>query len=189
MKRLGKFGHCLSLIVGSLIGTFCFLVLGAIIAAKPVREAVLSAHGILISSKPLDLSPTQSAVVLDLLQKGSLISSNDLLTNVSSFYSTMIQVLIATFFVFGVLSLFAVQANARRQIEDITDVAVTKASANHFQSIGFDKQVREKIDGSLQIELESYEDRLVELEEVGKRVDELEARLREKVASEPATEE
>lgn len=90
MKRLGRFGHCLSLIIGACLGTFGFLVLGAIIAAKPIRESILSAHGILVSSKPLELSPAQTALVADLLKKGALISSNDLLTNVSSYYSTMI---------------------------------------------------------------------------------------------------
>jgi hypothetical protein len=179
MKRLGRIGHCLSLVIGACIGTFAFLVLGAIIAAKPIQEAVLSAHGILVSSKPLQLTPAQAAVVADLLKKGALISSNDLLTNVTSYYSTMIQVLIALFFVFGALSYFAIQANARRQIEEVSDAIVVKAVAGHFNSVQFDKEVINKVDRSLQLELEDYENRISELEATAERVDQLEQRVKE----------
>jgi hypothetical protein len=179
MKRLGKVGHCLSIIVGTFLGSFCFLLLATLITAKPVRDTILSAHGVLIASKPTPLTFEQNAVVMDLLQRGALISSNDLLSNMSSFYSTTIQILIATFFVFGALSFFAVQANARRQIEDVADANVSKATANHFGSMEFDRQIREKIDSSLQIELESYESRIVNLEQTNERVNELEGRVRE----------
>lgn len=179
MKRLGRFGHCLSLILGASLGTFGFLVLGAIIAAKPIREGILSAHGILVSSKPLELSAAQAALITDLLKQGALISSNDLLTNVSAFYSTMIQILIATFFVFGALSYFAIQANARRQIEEISDTLVGKAVATHFNSAQFDKDVVGKVDRSLQIEFEDYENRIGDLEVNAERVEQLEQRVQE----------
>jgi hypothetical protein len=179
MKRLGRFGHCLSLIVGACLGTFAFLVLAVLVSAKPIREAVLSAHGILVSSKPLDLTAEQGATIAGLLEKGALISSNDLLTNVSSFYSTMIQVLIATFFVFGALSYFAIQANARRQIEELSETGVARSTTSHFNSIGFDRDLKNKIDQSLQIEIEDYEGRLEELEQTADRVAELEKRVHE----------
>jgi polyhydroxyalkanoate synthesis regulator phasin len=190
MKRMGRVGTCLSLIAGACIGTFAFLVLGAIIAAKPIREGILSAHGILVSSKPIELTAEQSFVITDLLKQGALISSNDLLTNVSSFYSTMIQVLIATFFVFGALSYFAIQANARRQIEEISDPLIGKAVASHFNSVQFDKEVISKVQSSLQIELENYENRMGDLEENAERVGELERRVQELSSkNEPAPEE
>ncbi|WP_456770036.1 hypothetical protein [Bradyrhizobium sp. USDA 4448] len=167
------------MILGACLGTFCFLVLGAIIAAKPIRESILSAHGILVSSKPLELTPEQSAMVTELLKQGALISSNDLLTNVSSFYSTTIQVLIATFFVFGALSYFAIQGNARRQIEEISDVLVSKAVAVHFGSAQFDKEVITKINSSLQIEQEDFANRVADLESNAVRLDEIEHRVQE----------
>ncbi|SFM57157.1 hypothetical protein SAMN05216573_102604 [Bradyrhizobium sp. Rc3b] len=179
MKRMGRIGHCLSVTFGALLGTFAFLTLGVIVSAKPVREAILSAHGVLVSSKPLELTAEQSAMIADLLQKGALISSNDLLTNVSAFYSTMIQVLIATFFVFGALSYFAVQANARRQIEDVSDSLITKTVTTHFNSVPFDKHIGSKIDLSVQLEMESIEDRLVDLEQASVRIRELENRVQE----------
>lgn len=179
MKRLGKVGHCLSVIVGAGLGTFAFLVLGVILTGKPIQQELLSAHGILVTSKPTELTAQQSAVIADLLQKGALISSSDLLSNVSSFYSTTIQVLIAMFFVFGVLSFFAVQANARRQIEEIADASVTKAAISHFASTTFDRQINQKIDSSMQVELEGIDKRFSDVEELGTAIEELEARVKE----------
>lgn len=179
MKRLGMFGSCLSLFFGACAGVFAFLVLGVILTARPIQEELLSAHGILVSSKPIELTAKQGAVVTDLLEKGALISSSDLLSNVSSFYATTIQVLIATFFVFGILSFFAVQANARRQIEEIADASITKAAVNHFASITFDRQVSQKIGSSLELELEGIDKRFSDVEELGTAIDELENRVRE----------
>jgi hypothetical protein len=69
MKRLGRVGHCLSVILGAFLGTFAFLALCVIIAAKPIREAVLSAHGILVSSKPLELASCAQLVQNKMAQR------------------------------------------------------------------------------------------------------------------------
>lgn len=106
MNRLGKTGQCFSLFFGATLGTFCFLALCAIFEAKPIRDTILSAHGILTANKPISLTSEQAAVITDLVHKGALISSSDLLSNMTSFYSTIIQLLIAIFFVFGSLSFF-----------------------------------------------------------------------------------
>lgn len=87
--------------------------------------------------------------------------------------------LIATFFVFGALSYFAIQGNARRQIEEISDALVTKSVGGHFNSVQFDKEMTSKVDRSLQIELEDYENRIVDLETNAERVDQLELRVQE----------
>jgi polyhydroxyalkanoate synthesis regulator protein len=153
-----------------------FLLLGSIFLGKPVKETILSAHGVLVASKPTPLTLEQNAIVLDLLQKGALISSSDLLAQITAFYSTIIQVLIGTFFVFGVLSLFAVQANARRQIEDVAETLVDKAAEHHFNTLQFDARLREKIDSALQVELEPYDELGDELRRLAS---ELEDRVKE----------
>ena len=177
MRRLGKIGQCASLVLGTAIGTFCFLALCTIFIGKPIRDTILSAHGILTSNKPVTLTTEQTTTIVDLVQKGALISSSDLLSNMTSFYSTVIQLLIAIFFVFGSLSFFAIRAHSRSQIEEVANELVSKSTLNHFGSVKFQQEVRERIDSTLQIALEDIETRL---EPVGaERIDELEKRLRE----------
>jgi polyhydroxyalkanoate synthesis regulator phasin len=95
----------------------------------------------------------------------------------------MIQVLIATFFVFGALSFFAIQGNMRRQIEDLSDALVAKAVSGHFNSIHFENEIIGKVDRSVdrsvQVELEAYENRLADAESTAARVDQLEQRVQE----------
>lgn len=89
-KRLSLFGHGCWLALGACAGTFAFFVLVSFILGKPFQDTVISAHGVLVAHKTASLSTEESALVLDMLQKGLLISSNDLLSNMTSFYSTMI---------------------------------------------------------------------------------------------------
>lgn len=177
MKRLGRIGQYTSLLLGATIGTFAFLVLSSIFVAKPIKDTILSAHGILVANKPTQLTADQTGLIVDLLQKGALISSSDLLSNMTSFYSTVIQLLIAIFFVFGTLSFFAMRAHSRIQIEEVANDLVSKAALNHFGSVAFEKEIRERIDSALQIAMEDLDSRIQPVDAA--RIDELEARIRE----------
>ena len=179
MKRLGKLGHCLSLIAGSAIGTACFLFLCALLVGGPVRDTIFSAHGILTANKPATITESQKTLILELVQNGSLVSSNDLLTSMTSYYSAMIQALIALFFVFGTLSFFVVQAHSSRQVEEAARDFVPKETENYFASLKFDHLIKEKIDVALQIELEDLEERLIALERSAEQLNEIERRLNE----------
>lgn len=174
-KRLGLLGQCCALACGATIGTIAFLVLTALFLGKPFRDTVVSAHGILVANKATPLSTEQSALVLDMLQKGALISSSDLLSNMTAFYSTVIQTLIGTFFVFGVLSFFVVQAHSRRHVEESAESLVEAATNHHFASRAFDHHLRETIGGTVRIELDVLDERVGVLEQLEDNVKRLEA--------------
>ena len=178
-KRLGLFGQGCWLALGACAGALAFFVLVAFFLGKPFQDVVLSAHGVLVANKGASLSPAESALVIDMLQKGSLISSNDLLSNMTSFYSTMIQTLIATFFVFGLLSFFVVQAHSRRHVEEVAEELVEVATKHHFGSAAFERHIRENVDSALSIEIESIDERLQPLEQMSENVQELNQRVSE----------
>jgi len=178
-KRLGRFGQGFCLTFGACVGTLAFFVLVSFFLGKPFQDAVLSAHGVLIAHKGVALTPAQSALVADMLQKGELLSSSDLLGNMTSFYSTMIQTLIATFFVFGVLSFFVVQAHSRRHVEEVAEQLVEVAAKHHFGSADFEKHIQDNVDSAVSIELESFEGRIEPLEQMRETVNELDQRVSE----------
>jgi polyhydroxyalkanoate synthesis regulator protein len=177
--RLGRIGHWCALFGGACVGCFAFLLFAAILLGKPIHDTILSAHGVLTASKPVKLTFEQNAMVMDLLQKGALISSNDLLAYMSSFYSTIIQWLIGTFAVFGFISFYAVQAHVRRQVEEITEPLVEKTTRHRFESRAFDTQVQEKVGSLVEIEMDTFNDRLGQFETMQETVQQLENRLAE----------
>jgi hypothetical protein len=178
-RRLGPFGQGCCLAFGACAGTLAFFLLVSFVLGKPFQDAVLSAHGVLVAHKRTSLSQPESALVLGMLQKGSLISSNDLLSNMTSFYSTMIQTLIATFFVFGLVSFFVVQAHSRRHVEEVAEELVEAATKHHFGSASFERHIRESVDSAVSIELESLDERLRPLEQMSENVQELDQRVSE----------
>lgn len=178
-RRLGRFGQGFCLTFGACVGTLAFFVLVSFFLGKPFQDAVRSAHGVLVASKGVSLTPAQSALIADMLQKGELVSSSDLLSNMTSFYSTMIQTLIATFFVFGVLSFFIVQAHSRRHVEEVAEQLVEAAAKHHFGSSTFERHIRDNVDSAVSIELEAFEDRIQPLEHMSENVNELNQRVSE----------
>jgi len=165
------------MLAGCAIGAFCFFVAATLVVARPVHDSILSAHGVLTANKPLALTFEQNALVMDLLQRGALISSSDLLGNITSFYSTLISVLIALFFVFGFLSYLAVQAHSRTQVEEVAETLVGTATRHYFESRSFDKELKDAIDGAVQVELGPYDTLMQEISEMKQSMQLLEKRL------------
>lgn len=175
--RLGRFGTFVAVLAGNAIGAFSFFVAATLVAGWPVHDSILSAHGVLTANKPVALTLQQHAIIMDLLKRGALISSTDLLANITSYYSTLISVLIALFFVFGFLSYLAVQAHSRRQVEEVAETLVGVATRHYFESRAFDKELKEAIDGAVQIELGPYDTLMQEISEMKESMQLLEDRV------------
>jgi hypothetical protein len=153
----------LTFFVAVFSATLCFLVAAALAAGSPIGETILSAHGILIANTRPSLTSEQHQEIVTLLKNGYLISSDGLISTMSSFYETLVSVLLGSLAVFGVISFLAARSQSKLQIDEVVAERVEHGVALALGTKQFDEHIRLAVSKALEIEIESIQSELEQL--------------------------
>lgn len=173
------------LVLGAAIGTLAFLSSAAFFAGNPLSNTLMSVHGVLVRDQLTKLDDLEKSVVSKLLTNGGLIDANTFLSSLTAFYSTIIQVLVASFFVFGVISFFIIKQHSLSQVETQIDESSKKQFLVYIKSIEFNDLVRKEISLTAELETEALQEQLENVGGLIYRVEQIE----ERIASQSSAEE
>lgn len=109
-RQYGFAGKALLLFLGSATGTFFFLYICVIAIGSPIQDSLLSAHGVIFGEKLDSLSPIQRQAISDLRIAGALLTPSELLSEIASFYETVITILTTLIAVLGVVAYMYVKS-------------------------------------------------------------------------------
>lgn len=122
------------------------------------------------------MTPAELAQTRSLIQKGYISKPDDLLTALTSFYDTVVIVLIAIISLAGVFAYVSVRALSRRAAEDMAKESAKAAVDSYLESMVFNKMLI----GAVQDELgEIKSDSEEMLEKLASKLDEVEVVLRQ----------
>lgn len=165
------------IVVGAALGTLLFLCSTILLVGNPISRSLMSVHGVLVKDSLSELTQVELQAVHKLLEKGGLIDANSFLASMNGFYSTTVQILVSTFFVFGVISFFLIKQHSTNQVESAVDDLTQKRFNTYLQSIIFHELVRKEVSLVSDIEAESFQERMESIGDIAARLDEVEARL------------
>lgn len=177
---------------GASLAVAAAIFLAVVVFKTPLHDATTSAVGIFTSDTMDRLDDGDIAHLQNLIRRKHVVSSDQLITQISGFYSAVIQLLIGTFFVFGLLSFFVIRAHSMRQMEEQVEQRTEKHLGTYFESVKFHQQISDAVDTALQIHLEDLQDQVSELgNEIGQvtlRINAIEEILKAKKATPPQSE-
>lgn len=151
--------YFLSIFCGSAVGTLAFLLLTFYLANNnPVKQGIISAHGYILNTvKVNQTTPDDIANLNGLMKKGYILTTNDLITDVTSFYSGLIQILVVIIAVFGVVAFMYVKGQSEAAASKMAMAAVdihlnSKAFHDGMESIANKhfKPMKESLDVDIQ---------------------------------------
>lgn len=163
--------------IGAALGMVLFLWSAVLVIGNPTSKSLLSIHGILVKDNLNKISETDHEIVKKLLENGSIIDANSFLSSMNGFYSTTIQVLIATFFVFGVISFFIIKQHSTNQVEAAVDEITSKRFETYLRSVPFQDLIRKEVSLISELESENLQERFESIGEFAARLEQIENRL------------
>lgn len=176
-SRPGFWTSCILLAVGSAVGAFAFLAFVTILLGSPIADSLLSVHGVLVQDDVNSITAQQEYEIVQLLRGGKLMTADGLLSQMQNYYSSQIQVVIGLFFVFGLLSFFAVRLHSERQIEETASRQVSTAFETLLKSHEFHKQLSNQTQSAISLEMESVQKTLESFSNLSDRMRALEGIL------------
>lgn len=159
---------------GTAAGVFLFLVGAVLFVGDPLGDWFMSAHAILVGEKQKELSVAGKAMLYYLSSSGVVISTDELMSQITTFYGNLIQTLVEIFFVFGFISFFILRWQSRQIMEDAVAAAVQSGLSNYTGSLHFDGVVTAKVQNVASTELEDLEGRISVIGVLDERVSVLE---------------
>lgn len=123
MKTLKLFGAA---VLGWALGSFVFLMVVVFIFGRPMTDWLGSTFGIFVHRTPPNLDPPSWDAAVQLLQRGIIVTPEALISNITTTYGIMIQVLLGVLVVVGFLSFFAIRWQSIQQAENFIDQKLEK---------------------------------------------------------------
>jgi hypothetical protein len=110
---------------GSLTGAIGFLAISAVWLGGPFTEQFLNAHGVIATPQPAELTAKQLFLMNDLVENGTIVRTDEIISTLVSYYESVITVLVSVLGVLGVLAFMYVKAvsieHAEREVSLITE--------------------------------------------------------------------
>ncbi len=160
-----------ALFTGAFLGTLAFLFLATFFLGSPFEDWFNSAHAVVSEPQKIELSEQEKVLLWRMLNNGSLVSTDSIISNVTNFYGILIQALIGIIAVFGVLSFFAIRWQSEIKTEEFVSDRVEK----RFASVEFNNKIQTLVSDWLDINTPETNLPL----EVTERLDQIEAAIAE----------
>lgn len=160
-------------VVGAAFGTIaiwlCFFSLGE---TNPV--AILEKYDLIIVDNKVRPRSDDAVSAIELLyRQGLAIPSDSLVSQVSNFYSAVLQISLAAFVLFGFLSFLAIRWQSIQAAEDFADQKVKESLKNYKKSSEFNALLVQKATDVFDVQAEEFD----EILESAKQINEFESRL------------
>lgn len=171
--------NIISIFLGSAVGTFSFLLLTFYLSNNnPLKQSIINAHGyILNTAKVKQTSPEDIASLNGLMKKGYILTTNDLITDVTSFYSGLIQILVVIIAVFGVVAFMYVKGQSEAAASKMAMEAVNihlKSKDFHDGMESMANKHFKPMKESLDADIQDLSERVLSIDSI----EELERRIR-----------
>lgn len=125
-------------IIGTALGTTLFLLATFfLITGDPAELTILNAHGYLYNNNDQTALSNQEAIQINsLLSKGYIVSTNDLISDVTAFYSTIIEILVVIIGILGFVAFMYVKGASEAFAEEKAQYAVeTEFKSKEFHDL------------------------------------------------------
>jgi len=125
--------HGLIVFCGAMAGSFLFLFLTAFFLGDPIKDMILSAHGILVEAAGSKISADETAMLNKMLAEGQILPANSILTTTITYYQSVITTLVALLGILSVVAYFYIKSVSARDAVDMAENAARK----YFESTDF----------------------------------------------------
>lgn len=178
MTSTSSFSKWLLLTSAVSIGILLTILVLSIFFINPIQVVVDSVHGLFYQPKR-SLTDSEWEALSELIFSGQLLTSQDLLIQVTNFYTNLINTLIALIAILGVIAFLYVKASS----SDVMEQAAENTVKVHFEKQKFKDELTTLISMRIQdvkdgteIEISDIEDIVETLEELSEKVKVLEGR-------------
>jgi len=131
------------------------------------------------------LTTEQAEALVQLTRVGVVISPEELISEITSFYSTMIQILLAILTVIGIVAFLSLRSLSRDQAEKVAESAII----NHFEKQKFHEDVADIVMRATDPYLLKIKNRLDEISSSQLQIDDMDEVMKEVAQIQSAVEE
>ncbi len=174
------------IIIGSALGSTLFLFTTFFVTGgDAVEHTILNAHGYIFKSPVDHQLPVSDAIqIKSLIEKGYVVNTGELISDISNFYSSIIELLVVIIGILGVVAFMYVRAGSETVAEEKASAAVNSYFGSQiYHELLLDKvsveaeSVAGEIKEFLQTDLASLEKYAEFLGAHDERLDEIEAKM------------
>jgi hypothetical protein len=124
-------------VVGVAAGTGAFLAVAAVLTGHVTQDSLISAHGILVESPKSELTPKEMRHLSGLIQGGHVLTGQNLVSEISRYYNSVMTTLLVAFTGLGVVAFFSVRGLSLERAEDTAQQASRRQVDIYFNSQHF----------------------------------------------------
>lgn len=160
-RQVTKTWFLVTIFLGSFTGAVAFLFIGAIWVGGPLSDQFLNAHGVIASPPPVELTAKQLFLLNDLVENGTVVRTDEIISTIVSYYESVITVLVGVLGVLGILAFMYVKAVSIEHAEREVGLITEKKIVSYLDSMKFNELVNKNLHSLVEAEIEEERDLLV----------------------------
>lgn len=173
MKSSSSFFKWLLLTSAVTIGILLTILILSIFFINPIQVAVESVHGLFYQPKR-SLTDSEWIALSELVFSGQLLTSQELLIQVTNFYTNLINTLIALIAILGVIAFLYVKASS----SDVMEQAAENTVKAHFEKQRFKDELTTLISRRIEDVKDGAEIETIDIENIVETLEELSEKVR-----------
>lgn len=169
--------YFLSNAIGALIGTIAIWLCFFAITQQNPSNLIGKVQLIIVDDQEA-ITSDEAAAAIELLYKENLaISADNFLAQIGNFYSTVLQISLAAFVLFGFLSFLSIRWQSIQAAEDFADIKVKSSFDTYIKSQEFNLLLSQKSTDAFDIQAESIDVSLEEMRDYNEQMSVMDERL------------
>ncbi len=160
----------LTVFLGCFLGTLLFLFCFFVIFSTSFQESISSINGVFFGTSKQSLSPSERFHLIELIDNGHVIRAESIISDLSSYYESVINILVTLVGILGVIAFMYVKAFSTEKAEEASKMAAEKTATTYLESKRFNDENIKYIDESLKSVKSSlkqlYEDSTSKFEDI-----------------------
>jgi hypothetical protein len=145
---------------GACLGTFGFFGIAFLAWPNPLSNALRSSISTLGRDSDQIVRIAEVQRISELIQSGYVVTTNELLTSVASYYGTLVSVLLGLIALLAAGAYLTIRGNSMSHVEDVVADKVREGSDHYFESISFGELVIGSIGKIRKIDSEAFQNEL-----------------------------
>lgn len=169
--------YFLSNAIGAVIGTIAIWLCFFAITQQNPANLLGKIQIIIVDDEEKALSDTSKEAIEFLYTENLAISADNFLAQIGSFYSTVLQISLAAFVLFGFLSFLSIRWQSIQAAEDFADAKVKATFDTYIKSQEFNLLLSQKATDTFDIQAESLDKLFDEMMNYMEQMDTIDERL------------
>lgn len=149
-----------TIFLGSFTGAIGFLAICAVWLGGPFTDQFLNAHGVVATPPPEVLTAKQLFLMNDLVENGTIVRTDEIISTLVSYYESVITVLVSVLGVLGVLAFMYVKAVSIEHAEREVGLITEKKMSSYLESLKFNDLISNRAREHVIVEIKDEKDLL-----------------------------